>query len=87
MPKSISDHIGVSAQSFAATGAFDAILDVDSLLFIDPHLLSSSSAPEVAASYETVRSRFRRILKVLSYSRAEDDPFWKGAVRLLLFPS
>jgi hypothetical protein len=76
--KSVSDHLAIEAERFAATGAFDAILDVDSLLFIDPHLLSSSSAPEIAASYETVTTRFKQVLKVLSHSQAEGDPFWKS---------
>lgn len=86
MPQSVSDFMKVQPETFGATGAFDAILDVDSLLFIDPHLLRSSSAPEIAGSYEQVTARFSNILKVLNHSQQENDPFWNSAVKLFTFP-
>ena len=86
MPISVSQFVGVSAKSFDQTGAFDAILDVDSRLFIDPHLLPASSAPELAKSYGKVKKRFTDILKLLEKSKGETDPFWKAAFGRFYFP-
>ncbi|HEY6804431.1 MAG TPA: hypothetical protein VI306_12715 [Pyrinomonadaceae bacterium] len=86
MPVSISQYIGVSAKQFDNTGAFDAILDVDSKLFIDPHLLQSSTAPELSASYKTIQKRFSDILKLLEKSKRMGDIFWNAAFRLFDFP-
>jgi hypothetical protein len=83
---SISQHIKVSAKTFDQTGAFDAILDVDSRLFIDPHLLPSSKAPELSTSYGKVKKRFRDVLKLLEKSKRENDPFWRAAFALFYFP-
>lgn len=86
MPKSISDYVGVDPKVWAKTGAFDAILDVDSLLFIDPHLLSASSSAEARQGYMTLIARFRQIIKMLSASKTEEDAFWRQADRLFTFP-
>ncbi len=86
MPVSISQHVGVAAKRFDQTGAFDAILDVDSKLFIDPHLLPSSGAPELSTSYGRVKKRFRDVLKLLEKSKQEGDAFWRAAFTLFYFP-
>lgn len=86
MPISVSQFVKVSAKRFDQTGAFDAILDVDSRLFIDPHLLPASGAPELSRSYGKVQKRFRDILKLLEKSKAENDPFWGAAFKLFYFP-
>ncbi len=86
MPISISEHIGVDAKTFDKTGAFDAILDVDSKLFIDPHLLQETAAPELSTSYQKVTKRFEEILHILSTSKRENDVFWREAVRKFYFP-
>ncbi|MBN1452926.1 MAG: hypothetical protein JW963_18050 [Anaerolineales bacterium] len=85
MPISISEYIGVDWETFAKTGAFDAVLDVDSKLFIDPQLLKHSEAPELQDSYTTLSQRFAEIMKLLSHSKRYGDSFWRQAWRL--FPS
>lgn len=82
----MSQFIRVSANKFDQTGAFDAILDVDSRLFIDPHLLPESGAPELAKSYGKVKRRFRDILKLLSKSKQTGDSFWRAALHHFYFP-
>lgn len=86
MPVSISEHVGIDPEVFAETGAFDAILDIDSKLFIDPHLLQATTAPELATSYQKVAKRFEEILYILSTSKREDDVFWREALRRFQFP-
>lgn len=82
---SISKYIGVDSKIFAKTGAFDAILDVDSKLFIDPHLLKSTQAPELSESYGKFCKRFEHILKLLANSQHINDFLWTEAERKFTF--
>jgi hypothetical protein len=82
--KSISQHFGIAQARFAATGAFDAILDVDSKLFIDPQLLRHTAVPELKGAYATVQKRFREILKLLQQSKSVGDIFWREADKRLV---
>lgn len=75
MPKSISDHFGISHADFDATGALDAILDVDSKLFIDPFLLKATKAPELQGTYEYIHEWFDNILRLVARSKARGDVF------------
>ena len=86
MPVTISNHIGIDTKTFAKTGAFDAILDIDSKLFIDPHLLEDCKVPELASSYSKVKKHFEEILHLLSASKVENDTFWREALRRFSFP-
>jgi len=83
MTKTISEFVGVDSDIFEATGAFDAILEVDSKFYIDPALLKNSNAPEIVASYGHLQTRFSGILKLLSLSKGTGDAFWRQANRLL----
>ncbi len=85
MAVSISDYLGVDKNAFAETGAFDAVLDVDSKLFIDPHLLQSTAALELKGSYAKVQTRFREILKLLEISRRSGDAAWRNAAQRFTF--
>jgi hypothetical protein len=86
VPKRISSILGVNPNDFEASGAFDGFVDVDSKLHVDPHLLSSSSAPELKGARETFEAHFRGVLKLLAASKREDDVFWTEARRSLTFP-
>ncbi|WP_162909595.1 hypothetical protein [Aggregatilinea lenta] len=86
MAISVSDYLGIDAEEFAQTGAFDAILDVDAKLFIDPHLLKDTSAPELQGSYGKVRHRFIEILKLLEASKKPGDKAWREAAHRFRFP-
>ncbi len=86
MPQTVSQFIGVTPEEFAKTGALDAVLDVDSKLFIDPHLLQSTKAKELKGAYTKVRQRFIDILYVLSKSKHHGDRFWREAISLFTFP-
>lgn len=86
MALSVSDHVGVPPSKFARTGAFDAVLDVDSLLFIDPLLLRKTRVPEFKGSYAKIEQRFKDVGKLLALSNGTvNDPFWKQAERLFRF--
>jgi hypothetical protein len=86
MPVSVSENLGVDKARFDRTGAFDAILDVDSRLFIDSHLVRNTEAPELASSYEKIGQRFDDVIRLLVMNRRPGDPFWRRASALLSFP-
>lgn len=85
MAQSISSYLGIPSSEFAKTGAFDAILEVDSKLFIDPHLLKFTSASELAGSYQKMLDRFNSVIKLLAVSQRKGDKFWREAEKLLRF--
>jgi hypothetical protein len=76
----------IARSKFEATGAFDPILDVDSLLFLDPLLLRKTRVPEFKQSYAKLEKRFKGIGKLLRHSKATGDPFWREAERQFNFP-
>lgn len=86
MPITVSQQYKIDPKAFAQTGAFDAILDVDSKLFIDPHLLRRTTAPELAGAHQHLTEAFGAVLQVLRHSKRKGDSFWRQADRLLTFP-
>jgi hypothetical protein len=83
MAISVTDHFRIDKSQFAATGALDTILDVDSRYFLDPKLLKSATIPEFKNSYRLLEENFENVLKLLAKSTAQDDIFWKKAYQLL----
>jgi hypothetical protein len=71
MPQSVSQHLKIDKGAFEATGAFDAILDVDTRLFIDPKLLRVTEVLEFKDSIAKIQQRFTNILDLLIASEAE----------------
>lgn len=78
--------IGVNSTALTDRDAFDPILDMDTRLFIDPHLLKHTEVPELAQSYENLQGHFRNIAKLLSASDKVGDSFWHAADRLMQWP-
>ena len=65
MPVSIADHLGLSQETLDAAGAFNAILDIDSRLFIDPRLLRSSQVPDFAPAATLIDDQLNAVLLFL----------------------
>lgn len=86
MPVKFSQWAEVDPQRLLAQSAFDPILDVDTRLFLDPHLLSKTRVPELAHSYERLQVRFTEIARLLLASDSRGDPFWRAADRLMIWP-
>lgn len=83
MPLRASEAFGIDHNSFATTGAFDRFLDLDALLYVDPHLLEASLAPEFAGAYEAFQTYFRNVLKLIHASKRQGDSLWNEALRRL----
>jgi len=63
MPKSLSMLLGIDSSDLTDRDAFDPILDLDTRLFIDPHLLKHSEVEELKGSYTKLQQHFRAIGK------------------------
>jgi len=86
MPVSMSMLLDVDPSALADLGAFDPILDLDTRLFIDPHLLKHVDVPEFEQSYQNLQDHFRAIAKLLAASDATGDAFWRQADRMMTWP-
>ena len=85
MPIRISEALGVSHEAFTITGAFDGCIDVDSRLYVDPHLLAAAATPELADSHARFQQHFIEVIALLKASSRAGDALWRSAERKLTF--
>lgn len=86
MPQSLSAYLKIDPTEFTDRGAFDPVLDLDTRLFLDPHLLKHCEILEFENSYERLQKHFRSIGKLLARSTARNDVFWRKADALMVWP-
>ena len=86
MPKSLSSLLGIDPTELTDRGAFDPVLDLDTRLFLDPHLLKHCDIPEFTGSYESLQRHFLKIGKLLRVSESFGDVFWRNADSLMEWP-
>lgn len=86
MAQSLSSYLGIDPSELTDRGAFDPVLDLDTRLFLDPHLLKHCDIIEFEGSYERLQRHFRSIGKLLAKSRAKDDAFWQKADSMTIWP-
>lgn len=60
-----NEYFEVSLDDYEKTGAFNPIIGIDSLFFVDPLLLSKTDIPEFKNSLEKVRNYFSEIIILL----------------------
>jgi len=85
MPKSVCKHFKLDAKKFDATGAFDALLDWDTKLFVDPFLLKGATTPEFHGAYDELLRYFSEIIKLVTVSAGPSDLTWRTARKRLVF--
>ncbi len=76
----ISEALGIEREEFISRGVYDGFFDIDSLFYIDPRLLSTTTINEFQGSYQRFRSYYDKILSLISASNARGDRFWMLAV-------
>lgn len=81
--KSISDFLDIDVTLFEKTGAFNAILGVDSKLFVDPPLVYNSEIKEFVGAESKIHKRFKDIMILVRNSKSINDKSWRQAVRLI----
>lgn len=86
MPNSLSKIIGIDPTELTDRGAFDPVLDLDTRLFLDPHLLKHCDIPEFSNSYKLLQDHFIKIGKLLKVSESYGDVFWRKADSLMKWP-
>lgn len=83
--ESISDFLNVCREQFTQTGAFNAILGIDSRLFVDPALIYSCQIPEFIDAKIKVHGHFKKILTLIEASKEKGDKCWRAAVEHMTF--
>ncbi|MGH9640974.1 MAG: hypothetical protein ACRD3Q_00970, partial [Terriglobales bacterium] len=83
-PVLFSQHFGVDPKTLRSAGLLDPLLNADTKLFIDPILLRRSANTLVKGTgQKTLRKGFDDVIQLLIACKAEGDPAWKAAFRLL----
>jgi hypothetical protein len=85
MAQRISDSLGISHKALDDAGVFDRYVRIDSLLHVDPHLLPSSTAPEMVAASKTLDEFWRDSVSIVKNIFEYGDRFWREAVRRFKF--
>ena len=85
-PTTFARHFGVKPAALSKLGVLNPTLALDSLLFIDPLLLSHSQHPEMRSAARTFRSFFTNVIQLLQHSKAPNDVAWRNADRIFRFP-
>jgi hypothetical protein len=83
-PIYFSDYFKIDKVKLKSLGTFDPILNHDTLLFVEPLLLSKSSSDIIANAKKTYDEFFLIVLKLLRNSKQENDKAWQGAKRLVI---
>ena len=82
-----SSQFDIDPSTLDQLGVLDPTLNVDTPLFIDPLLLSSSRHKEISkGAHGTYENFFRQIIKLLRASKVRGDVAWRAAERMLRFP-
>jgi hypothetical protein len=85
MPQRLSTILKVTAKDLDKKGVFNAFVDIDSKLYIDPSLLKSAKIREFKRSHATFKNYFGEILKLIDNSKNQGDVFWRKAFQRLQF--
>ncbi len=73
----LSDHLGVNEADLERLGVLDAIVGLDTRLFVDPFLFEETTIPEFAKARAKIKTYYGQILKLLVASKTTDDKAWK----------
>lgn len=85
MPQRLSSILKVSAKQLDKKGVFNAFVDIDSKLYIDPSLLHKPKIKEFKNSYAKFKTYFSEVLKLIDNSQTKNDRFWREALKRLQF--
>lgn len=63
--KRANEYFGINDDAYKKSGAFNPVIGVDSLFFVDPLLLSSTKVPEFTDALEEVRNYFSDVITLI----------------------
>lgn len=85
MAQPISEVLGINQDKLEEKGIFDAVLGIDTHLFIDPQLLKQTSIPEFANSHNKIVKHFSNLIVLLNASTQKGDRAWREVHKRLIF--
>jgi len=85
MVRRYSVTFGSSEKAFEKAGVFNGFIEVDTKLYIDPHLLERSSAPEMKQGSKEFKKYFAEVIKILRQAPNKSGALWRQAVQKLTF--
>ncbi|MDP3954374.1 MAG: hypothetical protein Q8Q06_03070 [bacterium] len=86
MIQKISEYLKVEPEALKSMGVFDAIIGIDTHLFLDSQLLKDTEVPEFKSSYKKLQNYFSKIIKLLiAYKNTGNPRLLKEAQKLLIF--
>ncbi|OGD83582.1 hypothetical protein A2572_04765 [Candidatus Collierbacteria bacterium RIFOXYD1_FULL_40_9] len=81
----VSEMLGGNESDFDKLGVFDAVIGVDTRLFVDPFLLNKTKVPELKNSRNRIKKYYEDIITLLLASKSIGDIAWKEAYKRLIF--
>lgn len=81
----ISSYFGTDPKTLEHLGVFDAVIGIDTRLFLDPHLLKGAQVLEFRNSRREVERYYSDIIRLLLASQRKEDIAWRQALRKLTF--
>lgn len=86
MAQLLSSYLQVAHDKFEKNGIFDAVIGIDTHLFLDPFLLRKTKINEFKKSRIKVESYYSDVIRLLlSYRRNRNIRAWREALRRLTF--
>lgn len=84
MPQLLSEFFGINAGGLTRLGVYDTFVDLDSQLHVDPHLLGSSSVPEMQEAEAMLKNYFEELIILVEQASGETDLLYKEARKKLI---
>lgn len=81
----ISSYFGANPETLKSLGVFDAVIGIDTRLFLDPHLLKKTKVPEFKNSRRKIEKYYSDIIRLLLASKINGDVAWRQALQRLTF--
>ncbi|MBO7108081.1 MAG: hypothetical protein J6W73_07600 [Verrucomicrobia bacterium] len=83
MKTKLGDLLGVSPEGLERCGVFNALVDRDSLVYMDPHALLVAKLPELQEALARFRRYASGLVRLLQVSTRSDDVFYSEVVNEL----
>lgn len=83
MSTKLSDLLGVSPEVLEKGGVFNALVNRDSLVYVDPHALLTSKTPEIQLANHRFRRYASGLIRLLQVSGRSDDVFYSEVLNEL----
>ncbi len=85
MPLPLHEYLGVKASALKKEGVFNKFVDIDSMLHVDPALLSTSRHEEMRDAHAALRHRFNQLIHLIDSIQQPKDISWRAAAKQLTF--